>query len=175
MGSGKVGVSFATVAGTHRVTYKKILMLRALCFLFANLLVAWGLAKLLGQHLNYPLELPLRLRPELVGMAAAAVFSLLAWPAQRWVLKRRLPALLLAALLSIAASGALCLPVARLDGAQIALVVAAHSPLVVSAGLAWALLGSLVVYPPRKSAPPRPQPVLREPIPVAEEWLGSQR
>ena len=150
-------------------------MLRAARFLLGNLLVAWLLAKLLGQYLNYPAELPLRLQPELPALAAAAVFSLLALPVNRFWLSLRIFALLLVAVLSIAASGAFCLPFAPVDGALIALVIATHSPLVASVGIAWACLSSLLNYPPRRPVAPRLEPVAREPIPVSEEWIGSPR
>jgi len=150
-------------------------MFRALRFIFGNLLVGWLLAKFLGQYLNYPPELPLRLRPEVPALATAAVFSLLTLPIQRLELKPRIPALLVLALLSIAAFGALSLPLAPADGALIALVIAVHSPLVAALGIVWALLSSLLSYPPVKPAPPRPGLVVREDAPVAEEWIGSQR
>jgi len=150
-------------------------MLRALRFLLGNLLVGWVLAKFMGQYLNYPPELPLRLRPEVPGLVTAAVFSLLALPANRLALRLRLPALLLAAILSVAVSGAFSLPFAPAEGALIGLVIAVHSPLVVLAGMVWAWLGSLLNYPPVKPVAPRPEPVAREPVPVAEEWIGSRR
>ncbi|MBN9419915.1 MAG: hypothetical protein J0I12_30955 [Candidatus Eremiobacteraeota bacterium] len=150
-------------------------MLKAVGFGTGNLLVAWGLAGLLGSQLHYPPEIPLRLHPLPPALVMATIFSLLALPLMRLKPGLRFVALLLAIALSTAAAGAFCFPLDRADGALLALVIAQHSPLVALAGAAWALVWSFVVFRPLKPPPERAPAPPREELPISDQWSGSER
>ncbi len=150
-------------------------MLKAVGFLIGNLLAAWVLAQVLGSHLQYPPEIPVRFQPVLPALVLATVFSLLGLPVAALKARFRGPVILLTMPVSIAAAGAYCLPFDRSGGALMALVIAQNSPLVSLAGAGWGLVWSFVTFPPVKPAPPRPAAPPREELPVSDQWSGSER
>lgn len=150
-------------------------MLKAVCFFLGNGIAAWGLAHFLGSQLQYPPELPLRVQPLLPALSMAVVFSLLGLPVALLKPGPRVAAILLTVPLAIAAAGALCLPLNRVDGALMALLIAQNSTLVSLAGTGWALMWSLIVFRPVKPPPERPPAPPREELPISDQWSGAER
>mgnify|MGYP001283854767 CR=1 FL=1 len=150
-------------------------MVRFLGYMLGNLLAAWLLANRLNPYLHYPPEVPLRLQPLLPALAAAAAFSLCSLPTVALKPLVRLPLLLLGTLIAVAIAGAFCLPGDPLGGAGLCLKIAAHSPGAWAAAAAWAVAWNLLVFRTRKPLPPRPAPVVREELPISDQWSGSER
>lgn len=150
-------------------------MVRFLGYLLGNLLAAWLLADRLNPYLHYPPEVPLRLQPLLPSLAAAGAFSLCSLPTAAFKPLVRIPLLLLGTGLAIAIAGVLCLPGDPLGGAGLCLNLAVHSPGAWAAATTWVVAWNLLVFRPQKPLPPRPAPVVREELPISDQWSGSER